>query len=204
VRFEEAMTILGLHASESDRAAVRTAYMAALRRHHPDLNPDSGATEMTARITSAYRLVCDVLDDELATRPASTRSGAPPPPPPRPRFAVHETPPPYRPYTDITIAMISDDTIELGAPPDIAFAFLVQTAHQAGDVTYLDRSAAMLQLVVNFVNEPACQIIFDLQGRAARGTTEVFCTIESMEDRPAPPIGAVTRFLADQLQSAAT
>ena len=54
---------------------------------------------------------------------------------------------------------------------------------------------------MTFIDEPACQVIFDLQGRAARGTTEIFCTIESMEDRPPPPIDAVTRFVADKLRA---
>ncbi|MEI2654536.1 MAG: hypothetical protein V9G12_20730 [Microthrixaceae bacterium] len=75
----------------------------------------------------------------------------------------------------------------------------MQTGHVVGDVTFLDRSAALLQILVAFVDEPVCQMIFDLQGRAAHGTTEVFCTIDSIEDRPAPPIDAVTRFIAEHL-----
>ena len=99
----------------------------------------------------------------------------------------------------VDVQVIADDTIEVAAPPDLAFAWLVQTGHVVGDVTFLDRSAALLQILVAFVDEPVCQMIFDLQGRAARGTTEIFCTIDSIEDRPAPPIDAVTRFVAEHL-----
>lgn len=97
------------------------------------------------------------------------------------------------------VRIIADDTIELGAPLDLAFRWLELACHRAGDITYLDRPAAMLQVLVQFVGYPPSYVVFDLQGRAAYGTTEVFCTIASLEDRPPPPIDGVTHYLAEAL-----
>lgn len=182
------MALLELDRSERDPGLVRAAYLTAIRASHPDRNVAPDATERSARLTVAYTTVCAVL----ATTPVDE-------PRPGPAPVVEQPVRPDPVVTEVAVVVIADDTIEVAAPPDLTFAWLVQTGHVVGDVTFLDRSAALLQILVSFVDEPVCQMIFDLQGRAARGTTEVFCTIDSIEDRPAPPIVAVTRFIADHL-----
>ena len=187
--FGEALALLGLAPDTRDVATIRAAYLSAIRRTHPDRNAAAGATAASADITVAYRLVVEVI-----------AAGVPP--------TVEEDPEPLGsspiPATStVDVRVIADDTIEVSAPPDLTFLWLVQTGHVVGDVTFLDRSAALLQILVAFVDEPVCQMIFDLQGRAATGTTEIFCTIDSIEDRAAPPIDAVTRFVAEHLTEVA-
>ncbi len=184
----EALAVLGLDASTTDPTVVRAAYLSAVRRSHPDRNRASDANRRTASLTAAYRIAIDGLADLGDEEPPADAAPEPPPPP-----AIVDL------DLSALVRIIADDTIEVAAPPDITFAWLVQAGHVAGDVTFLDRPAALLQILVAFVGEPWCQMIFDLQGRAARGTTEIFCTIESIEDRPGPPIDAATRFVADQL-----
>lgn len=204
-----AFATLGLDAPTTDPAVVRRAYASAVRAVHPDLHPDlrrSGeATERTVALTVAYRLVLDALAGAWTpptpatgagpgSGPGSARGAAPGsgrPDDGRGEGAVEGPAGPVR--------LLDDDTIEVDAPPDLTFSWLVQASHDFGDVTFLDRSAALLQIIVQFVDEPVCQMIFDLQGRAARGTTEIFCTIDSIEDRPAPDLVLVTRFIADHL-----
>ena len=189
VTLGEALALLGLAPSTTDPAVVRAAYLAAIRQAHPDVNEAANATTASARLTVAYTVITRALAD------GQTGPSAPPPPEPEPA-----APPRHEPVViTVDVRVIADDTIEVAAPPDLTFAWLVQTGHVVGDVTFLDRSAALLQILVSFVDEPVCQMIFDLQGRAAHGTTEVFCTIDSIEDRPAPPIDAVTRFIAEHL-----
>lgn len=189
VTLGEALALLGLAPSTTDPAVVRAAYLAAIRQAHPDVNEAANATTASARLTVAYTVITRALADGQ-TGPAD-------PPPPAPEPSTPRRPEPV--VITVDVQVIADDTIEVAAPPDLAFAWLVQTGHVVGDVTFLDRSAALLQILVSFVDEPVCQMIFDLQGRAARGTTEIFCTIDSIEDRPAPPIDAVTRFVAEHL-----
>lgn len=102
---------------------------------------------------------------------------------------------------DGRVRVIADDTVELGAPADLAFRWLEAACHRAGDITYIDRRVGILQLLVEFVGHPPCYVVFDTQGRAAFGTTEVFCTIESLDDRPPPPIARVTEYVAHELES---
>lgn len=189
VTLGEALALLGLAPSTTDPAVVRAAYLAAIRQAHPDVNEAANATTASARLTVAYTVITRALADGQ-TGPAD-------PPPPAPEPSTPRRPEPV--VITVDVQVIADDTIEVAAPPDLTFAWLVQTGHVVGDVTFLDRSAALLQILVSFVDEPVCQMIFDLQGRAARGTTEVFCTIDSIEDRDAPPIDAVTRFIAEHL-----
>ena len=196
LNLRDALAALGLDAATTDVTVVRSAYLAAIRTAHPDRNAAAGATAASARLTVAYRVATDALvagvrtpDSDETLRPADRTNSAVPLPPRGPEPVV----------ITVDVRVIADDTIEDAAPPDLTFAWLVQTGHVAGAVTFLDRSAALLQILVAFVDEPVCQMIFDLQGRAAHGTTEVFCTIDSIEDRPAPPIDAVTRFIAEHL-----
>lgn len=187
-----AMRRLGLHdepTSDLDAERVRHAYLAAVRREHPDVNAAPGAGSRTAALTEAYTVVRAAIEVGFA----ASHSTEPPP-----------APSPPQPVAIVELRQIADDTIEVDAPIDHTYGLLVQAAHRAGDVTFLDRSAALLQILVQFVDEPPCQVVFDLQGRAAKGTTEIFCTIESLEDRPPPPIDAVTRFVTDQLTETAS
>lgn len=193
-----------------DRTELRRAYLRRLRNIHPDVNDRADAAARTAELTSAY----EHLDDVLAGGPGTWRttpnptpdrgsgSAAPPTTPPTappvdrpssPHTWEWRSPPPASPPEAWVLA---NDTLAVQAPPDETFDALVQVLCEIGDVTYLDATAAVIQTVVTFVDEPVCWMVTTLQGRAATGVTEVHCAIESIEERPPPPIGAVTALLA--------
>ncbi|NLA36916.1 MAG: J domain-containing protein, partial [Actinobacteria bacterium] len=181
---DEARILLGVTEECRDASAVRRAYLVAIRESHPDRNEAADANLRTARLSEAYRLICAAIADPSSTTTTpggaaggdttGAAAGARTAPPPRATRPVGNEAETYE--IEGWVRVIADDTIELGAPLDLAFRWLELACHHAGDITYLDRPAAMLQVLVQFVGYPPSYVVFDLQGRAAYGTTEVFCT----------------------------
>ena len=91
------------------------------------------------------------------------------------------------------VQRIDADTLVVDAPADETFRWLLDAAHDIGEITYVDRSMPIMEVLCRFEGEPATSLLLSLQGRG-RGT-EVFCTVESIEARPAPPTSAVVDLL---------
>ncbi len=104
----------------------------------------------------------------------------------------------------VGISQTADDTFSVRAPGPEAFRIVVETLHEVGDVTFVDRHAGLAQALVTFVDGPSCYLHIATQGRAHNGETDVFVTIESLERRPAPEVDAVTRFVVDAVRRSAT
>ena len=163
-----------------DVVAVRTAYLQRLHIVHPDHSSAPDANDSTFALTTAYQVVVATIGEGAAAPPAST---------------------PIVPLVDariVPIAMVEGDTIAVALPGGETYALLVEAAHRLGEITHIEPSSGMLQVIVEFVEAPVSQLLMTLQGRAT-GVTEIFCSIESLENRPAPPIDAVTQLLLDQL-----
>ncbi len=96
--------------------------------------------------------------------------------------------------------VLDGDTVHLPAPPDEAFARLVEAGHQIGDVTYVDRSCAILEVLVRVEGEGVCSLVITLQGRAHG--TEAFCTLEAIEHVASPPVRPVVEALVGALARA--
>ena len=123
---------------------MRIAYRAQIAASHPDRaggDPARAAvvTEAYATLERAHR------EGRLADHPAPP----PPPAPPRPRTA------PPAPL-DEPPEVLDGDTVHLAAPPDEAFARLVDACHRIGDVTYIDRSCAILEALRAASRARAC------------------------------------------------
>ena len=202
---DEARRVLGLAPDgEIDATAVRASYRRLVRSAHPDVSSRPDAAERTARLTLAYRVLTHALASGAPTsgprRPAQAgarpgpagsaqRGGtaarpAPPAPPPRPRIGVQ---------------LLDDESIAIEAPADEALMLLLDTAHSLGEISYLDRTAGLVEVIVEFVEAPTSSVLFSLQGRG-NGTTEVFCTVEPLSGGEAPPADAVTRLVAATLR----
>lgn len=162
---------------------IRQAYRDQMRVHHPDRGGD-GATPQAARINEAYRTL-RLLHRSRTSSGSSTTSdhAATPPPPATPwrRFRAEDQAP--------GLIRVDRDTLLVAAPPDETFRWLVEAATDLGEITYLDRSGPILEVLCRFEGEPATSLVLTTQGRG--GDTEVFCTVESIEARPAPPVSAV-------------
>lgn len=175
----EAAAVLGV-APGADAAEVRAAFVAGIRRHHPDRAGD-GSGDRAAGIIEAYR-VLGGTPSAPGGAPESDHDPDQDPEPPAPSGGAGEDGAP-------PLARLDDDTLLLDAPADEAFRWLVDAAHDLGAITYLDRSGPIFEALCRFEGEPATSLVVTIQGRA--GGTEAFCTAESIEARPGPPVGAV-------------
>lgn len=188
--FDDARIILGLGHQPHNEAELRAAYLRAIRLTHPDLHARTSATEESTLVVTAYTLLSARLAE--GAQPADRLEAESPAAPP-------SSVPPAPSSETTSIVLIADDTIEVGAPMDEVFSLLLEAGHNCGEITFLDRSGAVMQILISFVDQPICQLVVDLQGRAARGTTEIFCTIESLDDAEPPAIARVAKFVADQM-----
>ena len=178
---EEAARVLDV-ATGASADDLRAAYRRELRRTHPDVNAARDATERTVALGLAYRV--------LLTAPAPpSPSRSPSPPPPR----APDDSGPER------VHLVDDETIAVHAPAAEALLAIIDAAHRLGEIGYLDPSAGLLEVVVEFVAAPTSSVVLSLQGRA-NGTTEVFCSVEPLSGGASPPVAAVVRLLLRTLQ----
>jgi hypothetical protein len=191
VDLAEALEVLHLRPG-TPMQEVREAYRAQVRLAHPDVvGPDGDevdATARTARITGAFAVV------RRAVLEAGTDSVPEPPPPPTP-----PPPPAPRPWeVDSVEADADGDTIAIGAPPTEAFALLLEAAARLGGIGYVDRQLGILEVIVRFEGGPSCSVLITLQGRAFG--TDAFCTMDSIEAAPTPPLRPVVEAIVEELR----
>ena len=182
MELQRAWNVLGMDPTD-DPDAVRAVYTRRLFELHPDHSSAPDANDATVELNAAYR---DVVIELGRTDHGATRTEP----------LTEAEPTPTRPV--ITVAKLADDTIGVGAPGPETFGVLLDACHRLGEVTYVEPSSGLIQVLVEFVDGPVCQLLLALQGRAT-GVTEAFCTIESIDDRPAPRIDAVTDLLVHTL-----
>ena len=188
----EARAVLEV-ADDDGWEAIRAAYRRLIRVAHPDmvgLGAPAGANQAAALLNAAYAVLsrakrAGTLDRPRPARPAPQAYERAPAGPYGPAGGTErgngwgpapawEPPPVPR----VGVAVVGSDTLLLAAPPDEAFARLLEAAHRVGAVTYVDRSCAIFELVVQ-VDGESCSLVVTLQGRAHG--TEAFVTLESLE-----------------------
>ena len=90
---------------------------------------------------------CSVAGAGRQATPAPTPSTTPPAPAP-------PAPPPVG-------VRGGGDTLLPAAPPDEAFALLLEAGHRAGNVSYVDRARAIFEVVVR--DDETCSLVVTLQ-----------------------------------------
>jgi hypothetical protein len=171
-----ARAVLGV-GPDAPWAEVRSAYRATMRRTHPDLA--GGATTAAAQANAAYAvLVRARARDSDAVEPVE----------------VVETTSTVGP-----VEVLEGDTVHLALPADEAFVAVLEACHRIGDVTYVDRSCAILEALLPIEGEGVCSLVITFQGRA--DGTDAFCTLEAIEHVSSPPVHHVTAALADALRA---
>jgi hypothetical protein len=206
----EAARVLGV-APAAPWADVRRAYRDLIRHHHPDRVGAERSGE-AVRIIEAFGVLERTRDQppgpvgdpaaEAAAAVARAQARArshvrsPAPEPPADWRTRWSSPPPGA-VPEVT--RLDPDTIFLAAPADEAFRWMVEVAHDVGEITYLDRSVPILEVLCRFVGEPATSLVITVQGRAHG--TEAFCTAESIEARTGPPTEAVVDLVEAALRA---
>lgn len=164
---------------------VRVAYRAQIAAAHPDRA--GGDTHRAALVNQAYATLDRAhREGRLHQHPGPVSAPSPPPRPRPPDHAPREEPP----------EVLDGDTVHLQAPPDEAFVRVLEACHRIGDVTYVDRSCAILETLVRVEGEGVCSLVITLQGRA--DGSDAFCTLEAIEHVASPPV----RQVVDQLVTA--
>lgn len=212
----QARRVLGV-GPEAPWPEVRRAYRERIRNQHPDRTGDAGAPD-AIRIIEAFRVLDEArrTPDRPSTSPGApppkrrpravfrtsyargttagpdgtegrsdhgyTRPGPAEAPPSAWNIPLSDDgPPPF--------ARVADDTLHFAAPADETFRWLLEAAHEIGEITYLDRTGPIMEVLCRFVDEPATSLLVTTQGRA--DGTDAFCSAESIEARTGPPTAAV-------------
>jgi len=146
---------------------------------HPDISDNYDATERTMALTNAYQM----LSSELAV----------PTPLPRVDDADQHLASPKQ--TDpLEIRLLDDLTLLVAAPPKETLMLLIDMAHELGEISYLDPTAGLLEIVIEFLVEPTSSVLLSMQARPS-GVTEVLCSVEPLSGGISPPADAVARLL---------
>jgi hypothetical protein len=137
----------------ADWAAVRAAYRQRIRATHPDVAGAARGPE-AARINQAYAVL---LRSRRATPTVTAARHAPATP---------------------TTAHAHSTGLHMHASLSDAFVEVLEAADTIGEITYVDRSSAILEVVLDVAGE-ACSFVASFHPR--RGGTEVWCTLEALE-----------------------
>ncbi len=165
---------------------VRVAYRAQIAASHPDR---AGGDPVRASIVpEAYATL------ERAHQEGRLQELPPPPAAPRPAPPAASRPAPLTEPPEV----LDGDTVHLAVPPDEAFVHLLEACHRIGDVTYVDRSCAILEALVRVEGEGVCSLVITLQGRV--DGTDAFCTLEAIEHVGSPPVRQVVERLLGALR----
>jgi hypothetical protein len=197
MELDAAVSILGVKPGMT-MAEVRIIYRDKLRITHPDVRAENvsvdEAGQATALLNEAFNTIrCYVEQQGFVRLPMSVTG-------------PDDSPVPAGPPTNaasrhfgsgVAVSIESGDTISIDAPPDEAFALLLEASSRLGGIGYIDRSLGILEIIVRFEGGPSCSVLMTLQGRAFG--TDIFCTMDSIEAAPTPPFAPVMDALLAEL-----
>ena len=166
------------------------AYRAQIAAAHPDRA--GGDADRAALVTEAYATLEHAhLEGRLHHPPTAPR--------PRRHHRAHPRPSGTRSTSRPRCSTATRCTSPV--PPDEAFVRVLEACHRIGDVTYIDRSCAILETLVQVDGEGTCSLVITLPGRA--DGTDAFCTLEAIEHVASPPVRPVVEGLVAALPRSA-
>jgi hypothetical protein len=95
------------------------------------------------------------------------------------------------------IADDADGVLPVAGSSLEVFNSLCEAADVIGDLSYVDRSNAILETIITPDTGPTCSLMVTLQ--TAGADTLAYCTLESFDSRPGPPIDEVVAALSAEL-----
>ena len=184
----EARSVLGVIPTASAEE-LRSAYRQRLFAVHPDHSGHSGDGVRT--VISAYRTLTSQL--VIAPEPVPVEA-------PAPANDLHADDLRGDDLHAHEVWLIGPDTIALAMPADDAYLRLLEVAHRIGDVTYVDRSCALMEALLRTKDGTTLSLVISLQGRAM-GHSEAFLTIEPVDlvRGPLPNVADLTQLVASHL-----
>ena len=184
----EARSVLGVIPTASAEE-LRSAYRQRLFAVHPDHSGHSGDGVRT--VISAYRTLTSQL--VIAPEPVPVEA-------PAPANDLHADDLRGDDLHADEVWLIGPDTIALAMPADDAYLRLLEVAHRIGDVTYVDRSCALMEALLRTKDGTTLSLVISLQGRAL-GHSEAFLTIEPVDlvRGPLPNVADLTQLVASHL-----
>ena len=181
-----ARIILGVE-PDDDWATVRDAYRSLIRTTHPDLVGDAGI-ERSVEVNDAYRTLALARREGRLHVVDSPRASGPPPRPTRPRRSPQPT---VEGSVAPDVRLVGNDTIVLSSPPGESFRRLVEATHALGEISYIDRSSAIFEAVLQLQDGAHASFVVSLQWRAHDATCEAFCTLEALDRAESLDAGGV-------------
>ena len=175
----EARQLLGV-SPDAGPAEIRSAFRRRIRAGHPDVVGSAG-TAAAARVLDAYRLL-RARPSGSARRPDRAEPAAPPPPP---RAAG--------------LVRVDGSVVVLASPARLAFAAVLEAGHGLGEVAYVDRSAGLVEVIVEFIDWPVCSVVLGVEPRAPH-RTEVTVAVAALSGAAAPPEEGVAALVADRIR----
>jgi hypothetical protein len=197
VELDVAVSILGVKPGMT-LTEVRVIYRDKLRITHPDVRAGDVSVDEAGRATAllneAFNTIRLIVEQQGCV-PISMSS------PIQGDSSVSTGPPrnagSHHFGSGAAVSIESDDTLSIDAPPDEAFALLLEASSRLGGIGYIDRSLGILEIIVRFEGGPSCSVLMNLQGRAFG--TDIFCTMDSIEAAPTPPFAPVMEALVAEL-----
>lgn len=192
-----AAALLGVD-PDSPLPLIRARYRSLLMQAHPDRSQHVDAAEQTMRLTAAYRVlrVGAPLHPPSESGPSRPDAGEPEHAEPAAAAPSHGERP-AEPPSSGEPTLLGPTTIGLALPEPIAMRRLLDVAMDLGEVTYLERSTGLLEVVVEFVDAPTSSVVLTVVG--SPGGSRVDCWVEPLSGGSAPPADAVTRLLLSEL-----
>lgn len=154
---------------------IRQAYRDGLMRHHPDAGGGEGSAERTDAIVSAFRSLRTITNDGVTPLPL----------------------PLVLDIEDPTAPMV------LHARPGDVFVRLCQAAEQIGHLSYADRDANLLQVMIGDVDAEWAPSQLTAELTAEGSLTMAMFSLEPIGVSAAPPIADVVARLAEELRAPA-
>lgn len=187
-----ARTILGVRATD-DWTAVRNNYRRLIGEAHPD-RPGNEGSDRAIELNAAYRELSIAkregrLHEFRVVPPTRTPPTAPQTPGTRRQASIVDV--------DLGVRIVDDSTLVFDSLPNETFLRLVEAVNAIGDISYIDRSAALLEVMVRLRDNTPASLVFSLQWRAHNATCEAFATLEAIDRAERLDVGGVLEQLLD-------
>jgi hypothetical protein len=196
VDLDEARVVLGV-GPEDEWGTVQREYRRLIRAAHPDLAGPAG-TRHAARLNEAYAVVARAHRSRLAGEPPSGATRAQPRGEPGTATGSSGRSGLVAPGVRLGEPADGAETLLFEAPPDQAFMRLLDASHALGEVSYVDRSSAIFEVIVPHDGE-TCSLLLTIEPHGHGAVA--YCTLESLERVASPSARSTAHKLATALRS---